>query len=478
MLAAALYAAAAPRLTVVVAVDGLNQQSLNEMRSYWPQGGLRTLAEEAWQTSVTFPHLVQGGNETLATLLTGTTPDRHGLANDYAFLRSDRQIHNALEDNTANGIGCDLHISPAALLTPSLTDHMRMQYGEQSKIYAVGLRPEATVLLAGHAADACCWLDPAQQRWVTTDFYRQGLPAAADAMNMNGRIAELAARTWTPRMDINTYAHPTPQERKRPFAYDNNAVLLNSPAANKLVIELALAMQQQEHLGQDLTPDMLLLQLTVQTPKATADPIQSAEQEDIYLALNQDLGFLIEQLSKRIGSDQYTLLVLGLPRRGVGTDTRLAAGLPFRYFNTDRAAALTSTYLMALYGHERWIDGAYANSIYLNRTLIEKKNLSVETIARQVTAFLLEFQGVQAAYTMREALLLSGTLRNSINKHATGDVFFCLESGWQLRQDEQHIIDHVIDDNPTAPVMLWSGAQQALPADINSATQVTRLLGL
>ena len=133
---------------------------------------------------------------------------------------------------------------------------------------------------------------------------------------------------------------------------------------------------------------------------------------------------------------------------------------------------------MALYGHERWIDGAYANSIYLNRTLIEKKNLSVETIARQVTAFLLEFQGVQAAYTMREALLLSGTLRNSINKHATGDVFFCLESGWQLRQDEQHIIDHVIDDNPTAPVMLWSGAQQALPADINSATQVTRLLGL
>ena len=76
----AVIIVAAPRLTVVAVVDGLTSENLAMLRPYWQQGGLRTLSEEAFQTTVAYPHLVFGGNETTATLVTGTTPDRHGYS--------------------------------------------------------------------------------------------------------------------------------------------------------------------------------------------------------------------------------------------------------------------------------------------------------------------------------------------------------------------------------------------------------------
>ena len=190
LLASTLFAAS--RLTVVAVVDGLTADNLNALRLYWQQGGLRTLSEEAYQTTLAFPHLVYGGNETTATLMTGTTPSEHGYTMDRYFLRRDRKLHSMLEDEQAKGIGTEQRVSARALLSPTIADRMRLQY-PYAKIYAVGLDAETSVLLAGHAANACCWLDADKQAWVATAAYSEGLPSAAYEMNQNGRIAQLAA---------------------------------------------------------------------------------------------------------------------------------------------------------------------------------------------------------------------------------------------------------------------------------------------
>ena len=70
----ALLTYAQPRLTVVVVIDGLTQENLNTLRPFWPAGGLRTMTEEAHQTIATFPHHVNGLQEPMATIMTGTTP--------------------------------------------------------------------------------------------------------------------------------------------------------------------------------------------------------------------------------------------------------------------------------------------------------------------------------------------------------------------------------------------------------------------
>ena len=470
----ALSLQAAPRLTVVAVVDGLTTENLSTLRLYWSPGGLRTLSEEAFQTSVAFPHLVYGGNETTATLVTGTTPDRHGYTMDRYFVRRERKVYPMLTDKTAHGIGTDLHLSPKALLAQTMTDRMRILYPE-AKIYAVGLQAETSVLLAGHAANACCWLDSKSQEWVATAAYTEGLPSAAFEQNKSGRIPTLAARQWTPRLDIPTYMTPTAQERKKGFAYEVKEVLPYAPEANTLVIELALAIQQAEKMGTDKTPDLLMLQLNTLSPKATSDRITSAEQEDMYIRLNQDLGYLMEQLDRRIGKMNYQILVVGRPVLGTDPQVLNELHLPVQQFNIDRASALTGTYLMALYGHERWVDGAYGQSIYLNRSLIEQKGLNLETMQRQVADFLMDFEGVQVAMPNYEAVHYP-MLRNGLCKKHTGDVVFMLQPGWQLMLNEKQALDHVVDDAPKAPVLFWSGTLRTMPQGSLDATDVINLI--
>ena len=367
LLSISAIASTQPRLTIVVIVDGMTQDNLTAMRPYWSAGGLRLMSEEAFQTTATFPHQVYGGQETTATLMTGTIPAHHGIMADHYFSRSERKPIPILHDKQASGIGTHIQLSPRDILSTTVTDEWRMLRGTQAQIYAIGLQPEATILMAGHAANACCWLDAETHKWVTTSFYPEGLPAAADEMNMSGRIDLLAEREWTPRMDISMYNHPTDKERKRGFTYFNKEHLLHTPVANTLVIEMALALQQSKQLGIDMQPDLLLLQLTTLSPQSASDAIESAEQEDMYMGLNQDLGFLIEQLNRRIGKEQYQIMVIGRPVKGYSTATLEMANLPVQRFNADRAAALTGTYLMAIYGHERWVDGGHGPFIYLNR---------------------------------------------------------------------------------------------------------------
>ena len=465
---------AAPRLTVVAVVDGMTSDNLSLLRPYWQQGGLRTLSEEAFQTTVSYPHLVYGGNETTATLVTGTTPDRHGYTMDSYFLRRDRQTHAMLEDNEVQGIGTALHISPRALLSQTITDRMRLLYPE-AKIYAIGIQPETSVLIAGHAANACCWLDSETKQWVASAAYTEGLPSAAYEQNISGRIATLAARQWTPRMALPAYSRPTEQERKKGFTYEPAEVLYRSPLANTLVIELALALQQADKLGMDATPDLVMLHLNSLSPQAQSDRIASAEQEDMYLWLNQDLGYLMEQLDRRIGRANYQVLVVGRPVLGTSPQTLRDMHLPIRQFSTDRAAALTGSYLMALYGHERWVDGGYGQSIYLNRTLIEQKRLSLETIQRQVANFLMDFEGVQIAMPGYEAMCYP-TLNTTLCKRHTGDVVYLLQPGWQLMLNETTATDKVVDENPTSPLLLWSGTLRPMPQGTLTATDVADLI--
>ena len=146
-----------------------------------------------------------------------------------------------------------------------------------------------------------------------------------------------------------------------------------------------------------------------------------------------------------------------------------------RQTGEDNPGKVKETYLMALYGHERWVDGVYGQSIYLNRTLIEQKRLNLETIQRQVANFLMDFEGVQIAMPGHEAMTYPA-LGSSLCKRHTGDVVYLLQPGWRMMQDEKKTVDHVIDDNPASPLLLWSGAIRPMPQGNLDATGVAELI--
>ena len=124
--------------------------------------------------------------------------------------------------------------------------------------------------------------------------------------------------------------------------------------------------------------------------------------------------------------------------------------------------------------HERWVDGGYGQSIFLNRTLIEQKKISLPTVQRQVANFLMEFEGIQTAFPQNEALLYP-ELASSMNKRQ-GDVVFTLLPGWQLNANDKTVIDAVLETQPTAPLLFWSGSYSTFPEGHLSATDIIHLV--
>jgi len=470
-LALALFLALPLRaeLTVVIAVNGLDATALKQLQPFWPQGGLRLLSEEAYQTTVTYDHWLYGGDEALATLLTGVNPSEHGVCSNSYFSRDSRMPEELLRGDKRMAIGTSAGYHATSLLAPTVSDRLRLQYGATSHIYAIGIEPSATILLAGHAANACCWIGPSSKNsdslhWVSTSYYREGLPSVADQQNISGELSHTLNRAWTPRMELNTYLSTTEEEKKHGFSYTIHRTLYTlHPSANTAVINLALALQKDKKLGKGTTPDVLLLQLTALTPKAQQASLATAEQEDMYLCLNQDLGFLIEQLLKRVGGESLRIVVMGLPKLGENPSLMAEYNMPVQTLSIDRVTALTSTYLMALYGHERWIDGGYGHSIYLNRILIEQKHLSLENIRRQVADFLMQFDGIAFSCPASEAYL-HATMSPSLNKRFIGDVVFTLQPNYTLDSTPYTL-------HPT-PILIWSGDHRPFPPALHNATEV------
>ena len=112
---------------------------------------------------------------------------------------------------------------------------------------------------------------------------------------------------------------------------------------------------------------------------------------------------------------------------------------------------------------------------YLNRTLIEQKRLSLETIQRQVANFLMDFEGVQIAMPGYEAVQYP-LLATSLSKRHIGDVLFLLQPGFRLMQDEKKAVDRVIDENPVSPLLLWTGTLRPMPQGQLNATDVADLI--
>lgn len=470
----ALRLTAAPRLTVVVAVDGLSDPMLEQYGGQLVEGGIQRLLSEGLRTSCHFDHKLYGGSEAIATLMTGTTPAQHNYCADGYFSLADQRVHPSLEDKQVHGICTADQLSPKAIGVPMLTDEMRIRYGADSKLYSLGLHPNTTILMAGHAAQGCCWLNPEQQKWATTTAYPRGLLAMADEDNTNGTVSSTLAKTWTALLPYSEYDYATAEEQKRGFSYTGTKYPLLTPASNELVLHLAERLVRSEQMGLDDTPDMLCLELTCRTPQAQSDMIRSAEQEDMLIRLNIQLGRLMDTLDQLVGSSYYRVVLVGIPHLGFGPEAYRQANLATHTIDMDRVTALMNTYLVALYGNERWVDGCYLNALFLNHKAITKHKLSPETIQRQVADLLRDAEGIDMTYTRSE--FMHSPLAHTLGRRYMGDVLFTLRPLWRFTHSEPMADDLIIEPHVTSPVLMSHRSTRAYNEQLDAADILSLIL--
>ncbi len=242
--------------------------------------------------------------------------------------------------------------------------------------------------------------------------------------------------------------------------------------------DLASRIVEDEKLGQDNITDMLMLQFTVRTPDEKVFSLQSVEKEDMYLRLDRDIQALLQKLDARVGLDK-TLVFLFSNQTDVHSPTELGKNnVPAGYFSAIRSMSLLNTYLMALYGQEKWVTGYYGKNIYLNKQKIEEKKLNFSEIQKQVAAFMPEFEGIQAAYPAQQVLTMGGDadseiarLRNSTHKNSMGDVIITLMPGWMELDEDMRPVGESNAITSFTPLAFYGW--KVKPQLVNTMYQVT-----
>lgn len=445
-----------PRLVVGVMVNGLQQKHIDALWNYLDPNGLKKIISKGTNCqNVTYNITSAGYASDIAAIVSGTTPSYNGIVGDNYYNKKTHSIESILNDEHQIGIGTNQKLSAHYLQSSTILDELMLTYPKKSKSYVVAINPEAAIMLGGHTANSVAWLDDASLKWVTTGYYSNGLSHWADDMNINGEFKTNATKTWEPLFNINTYLNrPAKEDKKAGFRYEPNSrpnsrsattILKNTPAANRLVTDLGIKILTGEKLGTDIYPDMLMLEYTVKTPNEKSNSLQTAEKEDIYLRLDKDIASLIQKIESTSGLDK-TLIVLVTNQSDLHSPTELGENkIPAGYFNARRSTSLLGTYLMAIYGQEKWIDGYYGKSIFLNKQKIEEKKINLAEMQQVIADFMIEFEGIQAAYPISKLLSENGTtnseigrIKNSIHKRSLGDVIITLLPGW-VEVDDKNI---------------------------------------
>ncbi len=428
-------------------IDGLQQKHVEQLSDRFSSGGLKKLTSQGAAFSRIACNIVSAGNAPdIATLTSGTVPYYHGVVSNQVYNRFTGEIESVFHDQSHSGIETHLKLSAKNFRATTFIDELMIANQGKSKSYAIGLHAEDVIALGGHTSNGVVWMDDVFLKWSSTAYYSGGLPWQALDMNANGAFQRIAERTWQPLYATNTYLAALNERNPKSFEYKTltkkssrvpATILKSTPSANALVAELALRVFQEENLGMDNFTDALMLQFSVRTPNEKRFSLQTLEKEDMYLRLDIELQFLMQKIENKIGTDKVLFVLFGNQSNSYSPEELQEHHIHAGYFNANRSMALLSSYLMAIYGQEKWINGYYGKQIFLNKKIIEEKGVDFRVMQETAKDFILEFEGVQSAYSFSQLMNIGanpGTemarLRNSTHKNTAGDIILTLMPGW------------------------------------------------
>lgn len=450
-----------PKLVIGIVVD---QMRYDLLYKYWDKlgnGGFKRLVKDGYSfsnTHYTYTPTYTGPGH--ASVYTGTTPAFHGIAANEWFDRTLQKLVYVTEDPDVNGVGISGKagkMSPAHLLSTTVTDELKLFTAGQSKVIGIALKDRGSILPAGHAADAAYWFDPETGNWGTSTFYMEKLPDWVTEFNARKLPATYLSSPWNTLLEIELYTESTADDNayEKPFSNESKPVfphavhtlfqktaanpyevLRKTPFGNTYTTDFAIQAIIQEKMGSDAITDFLCLSFSSTDYVGHQFGPNSIEMEDTYLRLDKDLERLFNSLDTEVGFDDIVLFLTA--DHGASPVPRLLQdmGMPGGYFDDGLCFSAVRNYLTTHYGTGNWLLDSNNLQLCLNTQLITEKNLDESRIQSEIAEMIEKMEGVYGCITASE--IQSGTLNYFPFSTASlgyypgrsGDVLILLKSGW------------------------------------------------
>lgn len=389
----------APRLVVSIVVEQLRTDYMDAYAPLYHSGGFkRLLSEGRVYDGAVQPYTPVDRASAIATIYSGTTPYFHGITAEHWLQRSTLRVADCT-------LADDGSTSPVAMLSSTLGDEIKVGSEGASVVLAFASDRTAAILSAGHAANGAYWIGQ-NGRWTGSSFYHKTEPA------------------WIKAYDALESTHDTAPE-----------------VVNGRVVNMSLQAVSAQAMGKDDNTDLLCVTLSAADNGAKRSGNRRNRMESVYTALDKELERLISGIEAKVGAGQTLFVVTSTGYNDDAGEDMSLYRIPTGTFYINRTASLLNVYLSAIYGQGRYVEACYGSNIYLNRTLVEQKRLSLDEVLGRCREFLLQCAGVADVYTFPR--LLAGypdvqRWRNGYNINRNGDIIMDVTPGWKLQNEEFH----------------------------------------
>lgn len=440
------------RLAVLVVFDQLRADYLERWQDHFVEDGFRRLQKEgAWFQNCHYPYADTKTGPGHASLLTGCSPETHGIiANDWYDRRTRRRLncvasedHKVVYSDGGSWLGGGLFksargVAPEHLCVPALGDVLKTETRGESRIVSLSLKDRSAVLPGGLRPDVCYWFDAESGMFVTSTYYRaQPHPWVRD-FNRSKPAQPWLGKEWGPLYPQLNYerlcASPVTGEETpsgRHFLHPFKS-LSYSPYGNNLLLKLAERAVEEEELGSRRVPDLLCVSFSCNDAVGHMFGPDSQEVLDVTLRSDLIVKELLTFLDDHVGRGRYLLAltadhgVCPLPEVSRARGVEAQRIPPLALYRSAEA------FLDKTFGTEEgdpWIEANAEPWIYLNQARVARHGLRSADVEKALAGWLKEQPGILTAYT--RAQLLEGippddkigqSVRKSFFPERSGDV--------------------------------------------------------
>jgi predicted AlkP superfamily pyrophosphatase or phosphodiesterase len=448
---------ARPKLVIGIVVDQMRWDYLYRFYGRYSKDGFRRLLSKGYecrQTSINYlPSYTAPGH---ACIYTGSVPSIHGIAGNDWYDAATGVSHYCVDDTSVKATGDKVEgysMSPANLLTTTITDELRLATNFRSRVYGVSLKDRGSILPAGHLANAAYWYNDKTGNFISSTYYKNPNPQWLQTFNKRRVGDSLVQLGWDllykPESYINSTADASPYEG--PFKWETtptfprrfdtltpktrNTVLKSIPAGNTYSIMMAKACIEGEKLGKSGATDFLTLSLSSTDYIGHRFAPNSVEIEDTYLRLDKDIADLLQYLDKKYGKNNYLLFLTA--DHGAAhnpqflTDNNVPAGAS----STDMTVEINS-YLSSIYGLDSIVTFTDNYQICLNESLFTRYTLSRPDVRSTImkwlkaspeVAYVIDLENQQLAHVPEP---IRSMVINGYHVNRSGGIQIILRPGW------------------------------------------------
>lgn len=446
-----------PKLVVGIVVDQMRWDYLYRYYDRYGDGGFKRLLNDGFSCENTLinylPSYTAVGH---SVIFTGSIPAIDGIVgNDWIDQVTGKNWY-CTEDSSVQSVGTTGKVgqmSPRNLLVSTITDELRLATNFQSRVVGVSLKDRASILPAGHTANAAFWFDDASARFITSTYYMQDLPDWVKDFNGADHPQKLVAGGWNTLYPINTYTQSTRdnvmwegkfKEEKEPvfphdmknIYQDDHGSIRSTPFGNTLTMDFAKAAVNGYNLGNGKATDFLTINCASTDYVGHKYGPNSIEVEDTYLRLDKDFASFFQFLDQKVGKGNYLVFLTADHGAAHAIGFMQDHHIPADFLESKKIVTPLEEYLTQQFGVENLISSSINYHLSFDLKKISDNKLDYDAVKKATVSFLQKQAGIQFAVDIDH--IGSGPVPepiktmiiNGYNSKRCGPVMTIADPGW------------------------------------------------